>query len=264
MFFLFKRDEEPEVPPVMRVSARNLHRRQAVGFWGRLWQKMPFVTSYDYPVIRPEGESAEEIWQRIWHTLENFGYRLRSWIPLILLVIAAYVSYGWLQNLEKKSVDNALRQITHHLPDATMTHSVSTFMNAQGKIARQVSALYAQHYPDGHTLLTHPYVVLYANAQPQWYIWAEKGKIAKDNKTYFLLGKTYFKRYNSEGELQLDILSRDVTISPDEGIATTQASTTIITPLGVTDAIGIQVWMNERRVKLNQQVRGRYVFKQKD
>ena len=219
MFFLFKRDEEPDVPPVMRVSARSLQRGQKTGFWLSLWQKLPFVETYDYPVIRPEGESAEEIWQKIWQILDNFFYRLRSWIPLLLLIVVAYISYGLLQNLEKQAVDKALKQMSQHLPDTTMSSFVSTSMNAEGRIARQVSALEMKHYPTGQTLLDKPYIVLYENAQPQWYIWAEKGKIDEDNKTYFLLGKTYFKRYNSEGELQLDILTEDVTYHPDEGTA---------------------------------------------
>ena len=265
MFFLFKRDDEPEVPPVMRVSGRSLQRSQEpVGFWGRLWQKLPFSDDDGQPVIMAEGESSEEKWQKFWELLDNFFYRLRSWIPLILLVLAAYLSYGWLQTLEKQAIEKAMKKIVEHLPDTTMSSFVSTSMNAEGKIARQVSALSMKHYPSDETFLTHPYIVLYDKSQPQWYIWAEKGKISEDEKTYFLLGKTYFKRYNDEGDLQLDIMSKDVTYSPDTGFASTEEKTTISSPQGVTHAVGMQVWINERRMKLKQKVRGRYVFKQEN
>jgi LPS export ABC transporter protein LptC len=105
--------------------------------------------------------------------------------------------------------------------------------------------------------------VLYQKGLPYWYIWSERGEVDDKSKTYFLLGKTYFKRYNTKGELQLNVLTADVTYLPETAVAKTDAKTTIYSTLGRTDTVGMQVWLNEKKLKLNQKVRGRYEFNHK-
>jgi lipopolysaccharide export system protein LptC len=113
-------------------------------------------------------------------------------------------------------------------------------------------------YPESGTELTEPYLVFYIDAQPAWYVRAQSGQVSEDRQTVWLLGETRLWRYNALNEWELQVVTRDVMLKPEDQYAQTDAPALITAPGGFMQGVGLRAYLPERRLELLAQVKGQY------
>lgn len=195
--------------------------------------------------------------------------RLRFKLPerrtlalMLLLGLLALLSH-WLLSLneaDRRAAETALR----HEPDYTMDNFVITAMDSMGKPAHRLQAPYMVHYADdGSSEFTRPDITLYQEGAAPWEVHSERGWMSKDRKRILLQDEVLIENPAAPANRVWRLVTRNLTLLPDEEYAETAEPVTITGYNSVTRGVGMQVFVKEGRLKLLSRVRGRYETKKR-
>jgi lipopolysaccharide export system protein LptC len=173
----------------------------------------------------------------------------------VLLVMAVAGAWWWSRDADAPDVGAA----TSELPDYSMSGFRLTEMNAAGRPGHILVAETLYHYPDrAESVLTAPVLHFFEADRPVWEISAQHGTVSDNERTVLLEGEVQVRYSAASPERGFEIRTEELYVWPDERRAETEVAVRIIQQSGITDSIGMQADLEERRMRLLSQVRGRY------
>ena len=181
----------------------------------------------------------------------------RRILIITVLVALAVLLNNWLSGQREES-KREQEAATEHVPDYFMRDFTATTMNQAGKPDQRLQAQLMQHYgDDGSMVLTQPQLTLYAKGQAPWLITAARGEVRNDGKEVLLSGGVRMNR--SSNNEQMELVTDNMLIRPQQRYAQTDAPVTVTAPQGKLTAVGLRAYLADERLKLLARVRGDYV-----
>lgn len=181
----------------------------------------------------------------------------RRRIALYILVCVAVSTWWWSRSVEgpdEERVERLLRE-----PDYYLTDFVLTEMDESGQPAHTLVADNLYHYPGNETAtLAQPRFALYENNNKVWDVSAAEGLVSERDRMIHLTGEVVVRHLGDDGGPDLAIHTDELYVWPDEERAETQRPVRIEHDSGVTKAIGMRADLALKRLRLLDQVRGRY------
>lgn len=183
----------------------------------------------------------------------------RKLLTAIIILVIGIASWLLMQEEDRQQV-RSRTQSGGRTPDYYMENFTITSMGLEGKPEREVTADYMQHYPqDDTTELTYPNIVIYDGDNPPWKIRSEQGWLSSDGKTLLLTGVVTIDREAGQKVRPMHIVTRDVTVRPEENYAETDQHVTMHSLHDQQESDGMQAWLEKPiRLKFFPNVRGRY------
>ncbi len=178
----------------------------------------------------------------------------RRWLAASILLVLAAATTWYLRDLEqgRRPADRG----PHHEPDFSMEAFASVTMDAQGVPRRKLTADRLDHYPDTDTNeLENPHLELYTDGREPWHVVSERGWVSADGDVVLLQGRVHVWRTGPEGSHAMDIITRDVRVTPSNEYAETEEAALIRTPDSETHGVGLRAYLDHGRFELLSQVR---------
>jgi len=176
---------------------------------------------------------------------------------LFALAVAAFLSWWLSSNTGPSFIPRAEKE--RHDPDYYLINFELTTMDDNGIPRHKLSADNMFHYPDDDTAsLEKPYMVIYHNGVDSWDIRAERGLVSEKGKSILLEGEVFIKQIDKLSDRGLEIITSDLRVRPEDEFASTEQPIIIKDHYGVTEAVGMQANLKERRLQLMSQVKGNY------
>lgn len=180
----------------------------------------------------------------------------RRVLILFILALAAFLSW-WLSSTGPSFVPRLIEQ--RHEPDYYLINFTLTTMGDSGSPKHRLSADNMYHFPDNDTAtLENPLLVIYQADLDSWQIQAERGLVSEAGQAVQLQGDVFIEQIDPDIEQGMEIVTRDLHISPEEEFASTEQPILIRDHYGVTEAVGMQVDLKAHHLQLMSQVRGNY------
>lgn len=153
---------------------------------------------------------------------------------------------------------------TEHFPYAKLQDARTQHFDQSGQLSYEFFSREMLHYrknanltqEDDFTTMTQPELTLYTEGQP-WRVLAKNGRITEFGAKLTLSGEVTIWQTQDNGDTTKLITERLVLYPQSKRIDTEQA-VEIRSPLGTMTAIGMEVNLETRNIKLLEQVRGHY------
>ncbi len=177
-------------------------------------------------------------------------------LPLLMLCLA--LGSAWLlERLREKGTER--QRVEQHHPDLYMENFVRLGMDEQGRLRNKLRASKLLHYPDDDTTeLIRPRLQVISGDGIPLFVTADRAWATSDNEVILLYGEVRIWRNRPDGERELELITSDLKVLPEEQYAETEEPVTIIGDRMVTDATGLRADLARRRLKLLHKVRSRY------
>ncbi len=174
---------------------------------------------------------------------------------LVLAILTAALSY-WLGSQISDSDKTHIRK--DHTPDYYLENFSTLTMNLDGTPKNKLYASFMAHYPDDDsTELIQPKLELFNVDKPPTIITSEKGWITANNEVILLSGKVQLRQEDPKGFLQLQVDTSEVRILVNEDFIETDEHATIIGRRTRMEGVGIRAYLNENKIELLNNVKGR-------
>lgn len=183
---------------------------------------------------------------------------LKRWGGGLILVLCFGVTSWLLRHLEEPETPTVSLQ---QVPDYTLTAFTTRRMDEAGHLKSQLTAETMQHYQDTNTELAKPQLIFYKHAEPMWHVHAETGEIAPTGEQIWLWGQTIWEKHTTTSAAPLTVISQNVSVQLATHLIETQAPTTILSPSGQTQSVGMRLDMSTEQLVLLSKVRGEYVLR---
>ena len=178
----------------------------------------------------------------------------RRWLVALILLVLAAATAWYLRELEQERGPG--ERGSRHEPDFTMEEFASVTMDDQGVPRRKLTAERLDHYPDTETNeLEKPHLELYSDGQEPWHVVSERGWISAEGDLILLQGRVHVWRDGPGGLRAIDIVTRDVRVTPGDEYAETDEAAFIRTPDSETHGVGLRAYLAHGRFELLSQVR---------
>ncbi|MDX1655740.1 MAG: LPS export ABC transporter periplasmic protein LptC [Candidatus Competibacteraceae bacterium] len=160
------------------------------------------------------------------------------------------------------AVESSLSQPGTPAPDAPnlyMSRVEAVRMNDRGLREYTLTAAELMQLPgSGGTHLKQPVLELFRNGLDRlWRVQAERGWVSQDQNLIRLEDNVVLNR-TAAGQTPLTITTSLLVAVPQQSYVQTDAPARLVTPTGVADSVGVRVHLDEQRLELLSQVRGRY------
>ncbi|RME34495.1 MAG: LPS export ABC transporter periplasmic protein LptC [Gammaproteobacteria bacterium] len=177
-------------------------------------------------------------------------------LPLLLLCLA--LGSAWLlERLRERAT--ARQAVEQHHPDLYMENFVRLGMDKEGRLRNRLRATRLMHYPDDDTTeMIRPRLQVISGDGVPMFVTADRAWASSDNEVILLYGEVRIWRNRPDGERELELITSDLKVLPEEEYAETEEPVTIIGDRMVTDATGLRADLARRRLKLLHKVRSRY------
>lgn len=169
----------------------------------------------------------------------------------ILLIIAALSA--WLVEISSPPVIKSERPIRHE-HDLFASNLAASIFNAQGLLQHQIRSDFLEHFvDDDSTELNAPHFILFQDGQPAWLISAQRGRVTSKGETVLLENLVRISRPVNfpPGELT----TQKLLVLPKTQYAETDQPVVIDYLRHQATAIGMQIYLTEKRLELLHQVR---------
>lgn len=185
-----------------------------------------------------------------------------NWFSALFFVALGAVTFWLWQQLDEGQAPVA--KLKEHEPDYYIEQMVRRSMDETGGVRNVLYAELVLHYPDDDsTELTKPRLEIYNGRATPWYVIAETGWISAGNEVVLLHGEVEIWREGDEGQRTLEILTRELTVLPEEKYAETDEPATINSPTSVTTSIGMRANFAHDRLELLERVRSHHEMEPK-
>lgn len=143
--------------------------------------------------------------------------------------------------------------------DAFMQDIEYTHYDDQGQIKRQVSAPVAFHQADTDGLvLEHPVMTFYDDHYHKWTIRANHGESSQQNSQVVLSDHVEIEQAATAERPTLHLYTDNLTLYPNQRLASTNAAVKIVQPDGQVEATGMQADFNNQTITLLSQAHATY------
>ena len=179
---------------------------------------------------------------------------------LVTILLLALMAAGSTWLLDRLDTGEARRVAgERHDPDWYMRDFTQRTMGMEGDLVRKLTADSMVHYPDDDsTELVRPRLELYNNGPRPWHVVADRGWVSGGNEVILLYGEVEIWRLQDDGEREVEVLTTDLRILPDEQYAETDNAATIRTRTTTTRAVGMRASFGVSRLELLERVTSRY------
>jgi len=142
--------------------------------------------------------------------------------------------------------------------DYFMENFTAQFIQPDGRAPYLLRATYTSHDPiEGVTLLEQPQLEMQQAGQARWRVTAGTGVITEDDDIILTSGvNTVREALDDLSPLQA--YTQQLTVNPRTGSANTEEPVTIFSAQATVDAVGMQIFFHEQRLKLLHNVHTRY------
>lgn len=144
-------------------------------------------------------------------------------------------------------------------PDAVIHDLTVVKFDKQGAIAHRLSTPKLEHIPQNNvSLLKSPRITAYQHQQNPWHISADKGRAINGSTKVILSSNVIVHQAQGKQNKASTFRSEKLVYYPRKHYADTDVAVTLEQPGVKVKAIGMQAYIDEKRVKLLHQVRGNY------
>ncbi|MFQ5469130.1 MAG: LPS export ABC transporter periplasmic protein LptC [Gammaproteobacteria bacterium] len=171
--------------------------------------------------------------------------------------MVAVLSWLLLRSTEPKHL-KALTDL-RSVPDYFLRDFEITSMDEIGNPRYRLTASSMQHYShDDSSRLVNPSMIVFDDELEAWKIKSDEGHLQHHGETLFLGGDVLITRLNVVRRDSMKISTRDLTVKTGVEYAETSQPVEIVSDLGITTAIGMQMYYKNRVLHLLNKVRGKY------
>lgn len=184
--------------------------------------------------------------------MDSYIYSLGK---MIILLSSAALSI-WLVEISSPPTIIVDRAPTHE-PDLFAFNVAASIFDAQGILQRQIHTEYLEHFADDDSSkLRQPDLTFFQAGQPAWIIHAQRGQVSSKGEMVQLEEQVKIKRAPNypAGELTTSILR----ILPQQQYADTDQPVIINYLAHQITAIGMRIYLAEKRWELLNQVRAKF------
>lgn len=180
--------------------------------------------------------------------------RAQVGLPILIVLLLAVMSVWLADFLSLPDAGPATPDPAH--PDYILDAFTSERYGADGQLAYVLRGDQLRHYAANNTTLVKiPRLTLWRGALPPWEADAEQSRVDHGEGRIDLLGHVVMRR---AGQPALQLVTRDVSLWPERDYAQTAAPVQMLRGHDRIDAVGMHAWLAEGRVKLLEDVIGRY------
>lgn len=144
-------------------------------------------------------------------------------------------------------------------PDGFVVNATFRAFDSEGRLKSRIHTRRAEQFQDENRVtMERPRAMLMArNGGAPWFVRSRTG-LYRPDVAKLMLEKEVRARHSSTGRGDVLILSERMTLDNNERIVQTDAPVTLIDRSSVTHAVGMTGWIDERAVRLENDVRSRY------
>jgi len=181
----------------------------------------------------------------------------RTLFLVLLMLFAAAALWYWRE--DSPLLTPATEPEDADSPDAFVVAGRYRTFNADGQLASVLTSSRAVHYPRDNTgHLDSPQVdVIQKDGRP-WQINAQKGVLALDTDVVQLRENVRIQTLPTEDQPALTMTTETLTLDNRTGFITTDQPVNIASSQGQTTAVGLDAYVDEKRMILKSQVRSTY------
>jgi len=174
-------------------------------------------------------------------------FRLR----LVGLILILAIASAWLLQGVNQGQQTG-KPITVGGPDYYMQNFSSITMSETGQPANLLEAAYLAHYSEEDlTELTRPYLTAYRDEQQDpLYVTSKRGKSIEGNTIIELFDEVKLWQNDSEGIVDLEVLTSYATILIEDEIAETDRPAILTRRNMITETEGMRAYLKENRLEL--------------
>jgi lipopolysaccharide export system protein LptC len=177
-------------------------------------------------------------------------------IILFAGLLAAALVTGWLMQNQGILINQATP--SPRGPDLFVNGMDLKVIGEDGNVHYRVQASRLEHFPyDDHSDLTHPFVQDFSQQQAIWDAHSERGRVADQGDTVWLLGRAVITRPQQGDRPAVNVVTSDVLVKPREDTAETSAAAVITSGSYRIEGVGLLANFSENRLDLRSRVRGR-------
>jgi lipopolysaccharide export system protein LptC len=171
------------------------------------------------------------------------------------LLAGAAVS-GWLLQVEGLLTDQP--SPSPRGPDLFVDDMDLRIIGEDGNMHYRVQASRLDHFPyDDHSELTDPFLQVFSQRQPVWDARSERGRVADQGDTVWLLGRVVINRPPSGARRALNVVTSDLMVKPQSDTAETAAAAVIQSGRYRIEGVGMLANFRENRLDVRSRVRSR-------
>lgn len=181
----------------------------------------------------------------------------RWYFPIVFVALAA-LSFWLLREVEQVATEP---EPGSKVPDYYLHDMVRTVMDEEGRTKYVLRASRVRHFAaDDSTELERPKMEVYNGkpGDPPWHVSAQRGWVSRGSEVIMLYGHVEIWRLDEAGARELEVVTTDLRVLPEDRYAESDTPTTISTPRSVTHSIGMRANLAHNRLELPNQVRSRY------
>ncbi|MCE3238316.1 MAG: lptC [Gammaproteobacteria bacterium] len=161
--------------------------------------------------------------------------------------------------IAKHSHSTSLRDANHR-PDAFMEDVVAIIINKQGNPSLRIESPKMVHYADNDTTdITTPHLMLYRQSPEPWHINSNYAKATQGLTEVFFWNHVVIHHLQDVANPTTDMTTSTLTVFPDQQIAKTDDTITVVQPNTTIHGVGMLANLNDGTVQLFSQARGEYV-----
>ena len=128
----------------------------------------------------------------------------------------------------------------------------------EGTVQYELSSPHLEHTQDDDiTVLLQPDLLLFRGTDLPWHISSERSEVSPEGKEVELLKNVRIERIDEQGRPTI-LTTEQLTYVPETEYAHTKLAVKIEAANGVTTGVGMQTYLNESKMHLLSNVRGRH------
>ena len=178
-------------------------------------------------------------------------------IVLIIASVLAAVLIIW-QN-ENKDFTNDESNSEKDEADFFIINGKYTLFNEKGDISSVIKSEEAKHYPRGNiAILTNPNLLIYREDSSTWRVTANSGEYNLDEESIELEQNVVIIR-DEQLATPWKLTTESLTVLNKSRYVTTKQAVTISDSISIMEGIGMNAWLDDKKIELTSNVRGHYV-----
>ncbi len=176
-------------------------------------------------------------------------------ILIILSCLGLYYNHNTVSiRLDHESLVNSV--------DTTILDVTVRQFNQEGALANVLSSPIVQHIPRNDMyLFQNPYIVVQQKKEPPWDISSQKAQMYERGKQITFIGNVLVHQQKGNKSQESTLKTEEVTYFPKEKKASSKVLVTYEQSGNIIQSIGMNAYLDEKRVELLHQARGSYAPK---
>jgi lipopolysaccharide export system protein LptC len=182
--------------------------------------------------------------------------KLKKYVLFVVSILAAFLIIWQNENKDIAAYESSTGKDE---PDFFIVNGKYTLFNEKGNISSVIKSEKAKHYPDRNiAVLTEPNLLVYREDNTPWRVTAESGEYSLDQEKIELEKNVVIIR-DEHLATPWKLTTESLTILNKSRFATTTQAVTISDSVSIMKGIGMNAWLDDKRIKLTSNVRGSYV-----